>query len=260
MDHSKLFASSTLFWSLPIEEWFKLAKEQGLKGLELWIQQLEYKGIEPEEIRNLSQKYDLKLTLHSYSWDCNLLATPVFMRKAAVQLTKEALALGGYIEAGSVTIHPGSIRDILPQQEYFKLLADAIGYLGNYAREQGTVASLEIMEKIKGEYLTTVQAAVNLESIYGEEKTWQYTEDIAHCDTEEEIYNLREVLGNSLSEFHLSNKKNQCRHVADVEKGDFDLPTVVDKLANSDKPFIMEGLDTSTDAAFFKRFLRYLDR
>ena len=98
MNNSKYFASSTLFWSLPMKEWFFLASEFQLGGIEVWVQQLESKNLNSVELKELAKKYNMKLSIHSYSWDYNLMAFAEPVRSLTINQTKKAIDLAEYLQ------------------------------------------------------------------------------------------------------------------------------------------------------------------
>jgi sugar phosphate isomerase/epimerase len=258
MDTSLLFASSTLFWTLPSEQWFRLAKTYGLGGIEIWAQQLESNKISAEEIRRAARYYGLHTTIHNYSWDINLLSLNRSQRSVAVHLTKKAIELASYLNSLQVTIHPGRELFRMPGADYDLLLAESADSLGRFAQVQGTTASFEIMEKIPKERVTSVEAIYRMEAVGNTAICWKYTEDIAHCDSTEEILHIAAVLNGRISEFHLSNKKGIQRHITDMAAGDFNLPEIVKELSSYNIPFILEGMDTSPASSVFYNALSYL--
>lgn len=260
MQRSSLFVSSTLLWSFPPEKWFSLAAEEGLSGVEVWAAHMDFMGISPETVKDLAARYGLTVTVHSYSWDINQIALIPAMKAAAVAVTKRAISMAAFLQSPQITIHPG--REILPIPgvDYDRLLAESAEELGAFARKEGTVASFEIMEKIPKERLTSPEAIARMEAKVNGAVTWKYTEDIAHCDSREEIFHTARVLEGRIGEFHLSNKKGTKRHVPDAAEGDFDLPSVVDALSIYERPFILEGFDPSPEGKVFYNTLAYLDK
>lgn len=259
MNRSLYLVSSTMLWGLPPEKWFQITEEEGLAGIEVWAQQLESQEISAETVRRLALQHGAALTVHSYSWDMNLISLSCSMREAAEALTKKGIALASYLHAPHVTIHPGRDGLALPGTDFEELMAYSMRSLARYAAEEGTRASFEIMEKIPKERLTTPEAARRAEALAAAGPLWSYTEDTAHCDSEEEIFHIAECLGGSLAEFHVSNKKGTVRHIGDVENGDLNLPAVTARLEGYGLPMILEGFDPSMKAERLHRTLRWLD-
>ena len=259
MDRSLYYVSSTMFWGLVPEEWFRIVREKSLAGIEVWAQQLETQSLSADRLRRLAVKYGVALTVHSYSWDLNLISLSRPMRDAAVALTKKGIDLASYFHAPQVTIHPGRDGLGIPGADFDRELAQSAVMLARYAAEEGTRASFEIMEKIPKERLTTPEAALRMEGLAGREVLWCYTEDTAHCDSEEEIFCTAEALRGRIREFHVSNKKGAVRHIGDVEHGDLDLPRVAARLRTYGLPMILEGFDPSPAAERLHRTLRWLE-
>ena len=252
MKTSSWFVSSTLFWGLPPERWFELAATHGLDGLEIWIQQMIIQDISPVRIRKLAEESGLSLTAHSYSWDMNLISLSNPMRRSAMKLTRRGIDMAAAIGAEQITIHPG--REGLPLAgiNLDKMQAESFLSIGRYGKKMGVPVSFEIMEKIPKERFTSATAMKAVEACTKGEICWGYTEDIAHCDTEEEIFDIAKTLKGQISEFHISNKKGQARHVADVRGGDFNLPEITRALSKEGLPMVLEGYDPSMQAERFE--------
>lgn len=256
-ENSLWYVSSTLLWSLPPERWFSIAAEEGLGGVEVWAQQMDSQGISAETVRALSKRYGLKVTVHNYSWDLNLISLSRPMREAAVSLTKKGIDMAAYFGSAHVTTHPGRDGLGIPGADFARELAASFRELALYAERAGTRASFEIMEKIPKERLTSAEAALRVEA-FSEERGWGYTEDVAHCDSVEEIFRTAGLLEGKLCGFHVSNKKGTVRHIGDVEHGDFHLPSVVRKLEGYGFPMALEGFDPSAEAERLYRTLAWL--
>lgn len=260
MDRSLFYVSTTMLWGLPPEEWFRIAAEEGLGGVEVWAQQLESQDIRADQVLKLSVQYGLAVTVHNYSWDMNLISLSRPMREAAIALTKQGIDLASYLHAPQVTTHPGRDGLGIPGADFDRELTESFVMLSRYAEEEGTRISFEIMEKIPKERLTSAEAALRIEALAQAPLRWGYTEDIAHCDSEEEIFHIASALKGRLLEFHLSNKKGTVRHVADAERGDFHLPSIADKLSSYGLHFALEGFDPSGKAERLYQTLDWLTR
>ncbi len=258
MREARWYVSSTLFWGLPPERWFELAEGHGLAGLEIWVQQLQSEGISPERIGRLREKSGLALTVHSYSWDLNLISLSRPMRRMAVKLSKRAVDMAAQMGADQVTVHPGREGLLLPGVDFDAMQAEAAASIGQYGKKSGVSISFEIMEKIPKERFTSAEAMQRMERCVKGEACWGYTEDVAHCDTEEEVFRTAQVLSGRLKEFHVSNKKGSARHVADVRGGDFDLPSMTHRLTEYGLPMVLEGYDPSGLAERFETTWKWL--
>ena len=258
MNHSMYFASSTLFWSLPIKEWFALAAEYQLGGIEVWAQQLDSNNLEPAELKALAKRYNMRLSVHSYSWDYNLMALAEPVRSITFNQTKKAIDLAGYLRATGVTVHPGAMS-FTGKENYPLELAQTAEALAGYAQEHGTELSLEIMEKLPHEFLISLDAIKKMEVNVKDACKWKYTLDIAHCDSEKEVLLMADYLQDRLHEFHLSNKKGMQRHCSPASEGDFFLPGIVESLQKYNMVFTLEGFDISGNADLFKKNIEYLD-
>lgn len=258
MREARWYVFSTLFWGLPPERWFELAGSHGLAGLEIWVQQLQSEGISPERIGRLREKSGLALTVHSFSWDLNLISLSRPMRRMAVKLSKRAVDMAAQMGADQVTVHPGREGLLLPGVDFDAMQAEAAASIGQYGKKSGVSVSFEIMEKIPKERFTSAEAVLRMERCAKRGGCWGYTEDLAHCDTEEEVFRTAQVLSGRLKEFHVSNKKGKARHVADVRGGDFDLPSITHRLTKYELPMVLEGYDPSGPAERFETTWKWL--
>ena len=258
MKQSIWFVSSTLFWGLPPEKWFTLAKENGLQGLEIWTQQLVSQGISPDQIYRLAKENGLKLTAHSYSWDMNLISLSKPMQRAAMKLTRRGIDMAARMGASQITIHPGREGLPLPDVNFDQMQAESALLIGRYGKKMGVPVSFEVMEKIPKERFTSAEAMKRVEKYVSGDVCWGYTEDVAHCDSETEIFSMAQELKDRLLEFHVSNKKGTVRHVADVRGGDFQLPDVTRRLAAYGLPMPLEGYDPSGRAERFENTWKWL--
>ena len=141
MNRSLYLVSSTMLWGLPPEKWFQITEEEGLAGIEVWAQQLESQKISAETVRRLALQHGAALTVHSYSWDMNLISLSRSMREAAEALTKKGIALASYLHAPHVTIHPGRDGLALPGTDFEELMAYSMRSLARYAAEDGRRAA-----------------------------------------------------------------------------------------------------------------------
>lgn len=249
-----------MLWSLPPERWFQIAEEEGLAGVEVWVQQLDSCGISADTVRRLALSHGLHVTVHNYSWDMNLISLDASMRAAAVALTKKGIELAAFLHSPQITIHPGRDGLGIPGANFDQELADSFRYLSRYAEEEGVRASFEIMEKIPKERLTSAGAVLRVEALAGGRISWGYTEDVAHCDSVEEIFHTAETLKGRIREFHVSNKKGTVRHIGDVEHGDFHLPQILPKLEAYGLLMALEGFDPSPTAERLYRTLAWLSK
>lgn len=247
-----------LMWGMPVEKWFRTAAEEELGGLEIWIQQMDYQGITPGKIKNLSRYYGISVTAHSYSWDVNLISLCRDMRTSSVLLTRKALREASFFHAGCITVHPGRKGLPIPGVNYDFLLAESVNSVTDYGVEQGIAVSFEIMEKIPGELLISAEEVKRMEP-YGDFSKVRYTLDTAHCENENEILSTAQTLREKIAEFHLSNKKGRKRHIPDIAGGDLNLADAVSRLTGYGIPFVLEGYDRSPEAEVLRRALSYFD-
>lgn len=176
----------------------------------------------------------------------------------AVKLSKHAVDMAAQMGADQVTVHPGREGLLLPGVDFDAMQAEAAASIGQYGKKLGVSVSFEIMEKIPKERFTSAEAVLRMERCAKKGVCWGYTEDLAHCDTEEEVFRTAQVLSGRLKEFHVSNKKGKARHVADVRGGDFDLPSITHQLMEYELPMVLEGYDPSGQAERFETTWKWL--
>lgn len=258
MKRSLFYASTMLMWGLPAERWFRTAAEEELGGLEIWIQQMDYQGITPEKIKNLSRYYGVSVTAHSYSWDVNLISMCREMRTSAILLTRKALREASFFHAGCITVHPGKKGLPIPGVNYDRILAESVSSVTGYGAEQGIAVSFEIMEKIHGELLISADEVQRMEP-YRDLSGARYTLDTAHCENENEILSTAQRLRGKIAEFHVSNKKGIKRHIQDIAGGDLNLGDTVPQLSGYGVPLVLEGYDPSLEAKALHCALSYFD-
>ena len=259
MKTPRWYISSTLLWGLAPEKWFEIASTYGLEGLEIWTQQLISENISPERIRQLKEETGLSLTVHDYSWDLNLISLSKPMRHGAMKMIRHGIDMAARMEADQITIHPGREGLHLPNVNFDEMQAAVCVSAGLYGQKIGIPVSFEIMEKIPKERFTSAEAMKQVESYAKSPICWGYTEDLAHCDSEDEIYHIAESVSDRLFEFHVSNKQGTHRHIADARKGDFQLPEITRHLAEVyNLPMVLEGYDPSGQAEQFKSTWQWL--
>ena len=70
----KLYYSSTLMWGASPQQILFRAARAGVAGLEIWAQQADTFGWQPEMLGELARRAGLKLLVHAKSWDLNFAA------------------------------------------------------------------------------------------------------------------------------------------------------------------------------------------
>lgn len=252
MNH--LYFSSTLMWNAALPELFRCAHELGVQGIELWAQQFESRGYCEEECLRLMEQYPIKAFVHSKTWDLNFASMNRRMREVSISEIKASIDLAAKLHAPEVTVHPPreSLCGNLPF--YRELAYRGLTEILSYARRRNVEVSLEVMEKIPKEMMTTRQQVQELtRDLYPE---FSYTVDVAHCDDAAEVRDFLQRLPR-ISKLHISNRRGGTYHTT-LPDGDFSFPELWPSLQDSGLPMVVEGLDTSKEYTMLYDNMTYI--
>jgi sugar phosphate isomerase/epimerase len=253
---AELYFSSILMWNAPLDEIFKTACENGFAGIELWAQHFVSRGYDAGEYVKLGACYPVKTILHSFSWDLNLASLNDAIREASVRETQKAVGLANLLGAGEITVHPGreTLRLAGERELCDQKLSASLGEIEAYARRQDVRVSLEIMEKKDGEFIVSPEAMERLTA--GMPGRFCHTLDVAHCDSEEEIFFALERL-RGISKIHISNRTGKKLHTP-LREGDYEFRTLLPRLKKYGLPLVVEGFDESRAFEILKDSIVYL--
>ncbi|MCH3951130.1 MAG: sugar phosphate isomerase/epimerase [Acidaminococcus sp.] len=238
---SKVYASSSFLWGVPLEELFRVVHECGFSGIEMWAQQFFDCGYDEEEYRRLAEFYHLGTTVHSVSWDLNLSSINDAVREASIGQVKESIELCRRINGEDVTVHPGHMTMTCFKKMSIELMRDSLLQIAEISKQRNVLVSLEVMEKVKKEFVTNAEAMKQVTGSLSDFFT--YTIDVAHCDSTVEIDELASSLP-SYSKFHISNRKGKTYHTS-LDDGDFDFRWLLPRLLLAGKKLVLEGYDDS---------------
>ena len=213
-----MFVASTLFWQTSLQDMTRQIKTDGLTGLEMWGQQFFYQNYDIEEYKTLAEAYGLRTLVHSCSWDLNLASINESIRQASVGQVIASLQLAKAIGAEEVTVHPGHLTLAGITDRSCQILHHSLEEISEAAASMSLAVSLEIMEKIKKEFVTTAAA---MQAVTGELfPKFSYTVDIAHCDSLSEARQLLTFMP-GVSKIHISNRRGAVYHTP-LGEGDYD--------------------------------------
>ncbi|MCI1964928.1 MAG: sugar phosphate isomerase/epimerase [Oscillospiraceae bacterium] len=249
-----IYFSSTLMWNATLPELFQTASQFGADGIELWAQQFESRNYSEEECLRLLDQSQLRLLIHSKSWDLNYASLNRSIREASLSEIKNSIHLAEKLHAQEITIHPphASLGKDLPL--YRELAYQGFCEILQSAHRAGVTVSLEVMEKTLKELMTTPQQVRELtRDLYPD---FSYTLDIAHCDTEEEVRNGLSDLSN-LSKLHISNRRGKTYHTL-LPDGDFNFQKLWPLLTSSHLPMVVEGFDRSSQYADLFQNIKFI--
>lgn len=231
--------ASTMVWNAALEELFRQVYECGLGGMEFWAQHFYCRQYEEEQYRRLSVHYPVHTAVHSCSWDLNLCSMNEGIRRTSVEEVIRSMQLACRLGASEVTVHPGHLtmpgwraQSVAAMHRSFQEIADA-----SYRMDMPV--SLEIMEKAKKEFVTNIEV---MKEVTGDLFSFfSYTVDVAHCDSEEEIFCLLEQLP-KVSKIHISNRVGTQYHTP-LTDGDYNFADLLPKLHSYHIPMVVEGYD-----------------
>lgn len=235
--------TSLLMWGMSLDEMFQTLKEYDIKSMELWAEQFDYFNFDIEEYKALASRDQVETVIHCKSWDLNFSSVNKTIREASITEVKASIDLARALDATSITVHPS--RETAPGIDtgVVEKLRDGLKEISKYAKECNVEISLEIMEKIPKELITSDTA---LFEVLGDMvNDFKYTLDIAHCLSEEEIFQYLDTIPN-IDKLHITNKKGPKLHT-DIDDGDFDFYTLLPKLYDLGIPMVLEGVDKSKE-------------
>lgn len=256
---SDLYFSSTLMWNNSLEEIFFKAYSEGFKGIELWMQHFDNINSSIEEVNRLKKKYPINLFIHAYSWDLNISSLNDEIRNSSVNEIIKTIYFAKKIGASEITVHPG--RDTLPNSnsKTVEYLYNSLDLILSTAKETEIKVSLEIMEKIPKESMTSLSKFKLL--LKDNFKHFNYTLDIAHCDSIKEIdsYLNNPESMKFITKFHISNRKDNRYHTP-LYDGDFNFTELLLKLAQYNIPLVIEGLCLSHDSITLNNNINFIKK
>ncbi|MCL1632006.1 sugar phosphate isomerase/epimerase [Sporolactobacillus sp. CPB3-1] len=236
-----MYLSSTLCWANAVDEVMELADRYGFSGVEVWAEHIWYRGTDEAAIVAASERYHQELTLHAASWDLNLCALNVGVRRQSVHEVERSLELASRIGAGHVTVHPGRATLAHVPFSYAHWMNESFCYLAKRAEQLHVRLSIELMEQIPKELITTPEAINRLLSMLPSSVTATF--DIAHVPMEEDIVRYYRRTSR-VSKIHFSDSTVGCCHVP-LGKGQLPIRSIMPFLESADVPIILEGFDLS---------------
>ncbi|MGI6075902.1 MAG: sugar phosphate isomerase/epimerase family protein [Pyramidobacter sp.] len=253
---AKIFISSTLMWNAGVGSLLRTVSENGLAGTELWAQHFFCCHGDAAEYASLAQHYGLTTMVHSCSWDLNLSSLNEAIRRTSIEQVIASIKLARRVDAVEVTVHPGHMTRPDCRAESAALMRASLEEIAKASRDFEMPVSLEVMEKIPKEFVTSPAA---MKEIVGDLfERFVYTIDTAHCDSEDEIETaLRDMP--RLSKIHVSNRRGNQYHTP-LSDGDFSFARLLPKLASCGVPLVVEGFDASDDCEVLKKNVAFLSQ
>ncbi|MGG3641045.1 sugar phosphate isomerase/epimerase family protein [Bacillus gobiensis] len=250
----QILFSSTLAWSLPVEEIVPFAKASGIDGLEIWSEHVWHYRSDPQLIHK-NNNFELNFTLHAPSWDLNIASLDQEIREASIARIFHSIELADRIGAGSITFHPGQATlPVLGTEYYEEILLESVDKIVQKAKQYGKTMSLELMEEKPKEFITS-PAVLNhfIQSCHTALRT---TFDVAHIKSSQDpVAAFAETA--RVDKIHLSDNLNTRLHVP-LGTGIIDRESIHYFLTQVPLPIVIEGLDPSPSLDWWHINLYYV--
>ncbi|MDR1931981.1 MAG: sugar phosphate isomerase/epimerase [Spirochaetales bacterium] len=233
-----VFMSSACQWRMKMPDIIRFASSAGFSGLEVWTEHP--RGQETAlRLGQMASDSGLRLSAHAASWDLNICSHNAAIRQASINEVKSSIYTAQDLGAEDITIHPGRRGAPAPGKEFYrKILEDSLGEIGRYAERMGMRISLELMEKIPKEFVTTPEEINGLLAALAP-LSCGVTLDVAHMDTTEMFFACAAAIP-GVNKIHLSNRIGERLHVHAFE-GDIDTTAILEYLRDKNLPVIIEG-------------------
>ena len=250
----QVFFSSTLMWSAPLQDMAQVVRDHQLAGIEVWAQHFFYHQYDRNVYREYAAKFQMKTFVHRCSWDLNLASLNEGIRQASVQEVIASLHLARDLEASEVTVHPGHMTMPFWPRTSVALFHQSLEQIAEASHALAIPVSLELMEKIPKEFVTSVEAMENAAGDLFD--AFYYTLDTAHCDSTAEIRRILNEMPR-LSKIHISNRQGPVYHTP-LREGDYDFMKLLPVLYSRQLPLVVEGFDAGTGYTILHKNLDFL--
>jgi sugar phosphate isomerase/epimerase len=249
-----MYLSSTLCWADEVDRVIAIADHYGFEGVEVWAEQVWRYRTDVSAIVETGRRYHQKLMLHAASWDLNLCALNEAIRYQSMREVEKSIRLAARIGATSVTVHPGRLSVPACRERPFRTLTAILGELAGLAETLHVTLSVELMERIPKEFMTTPEA---INQLLGElPPSVGTTFDIAHVPLNEDILNDMKRTSR-INKIHVSDSTAARCHVP-LGKGQLPLPSLLPRLRSTGVPMVLEGLDADPSHVVLQTDLAYL--
>jgi sugar phosphate isomerase/epimerase len=240
----KIAMSSVCLWGTELPGIIRFAGSAGFDGLEVWIEQLGPKS-GAALVRRIAEDQGLSLFAHAVSWDLNLCSHNKALRNTSLDETKRSIDLARELEAENITVHPGRMGSpVFDKAFYLGVMTESLAEICRHASETGITVSLELMEKIRREFVTNpgvMNALLNAVSPL----TCAVTLDSAHLDSAEMFFEYFSALPLT-DKIHLSNRQGDKYHTP-VFNGDITMTGILELLEGKNLPVVIEGNGSSRE-------------
>jgi sugar phosphate isomerase/epimerase len=230
--------SSVCLWGTELPGIIRFAAGAGFSALELWIEQLG-SGTGAAELRGLAEEQGISLYAHAVSWDINLCSHNPVMQNASVGEVKRSIELARQLGAENITVHPGRTgAPVFGEDFYVERMKQSLAEICRFGLDAGVRVSLELMEKIPKEFVTTPGVMKKLLNTIPP-GACGITLDAAHLESAEMFIDYFNAMPR-VDKIHLSNRRGNTFHVP-VFKGDINTVQVLEFLQDKNVPIVIEG-------------------
>lgn len=251
----RLYGSSTLLWGYSFETICERFAKVGFEGVELWAEQFWREQFTIEGVTESVQRYQLELSMHAASWDLNLCSLNEGIRAQSILEIIRSMELAERLGVQSLTIHPGRLTvNYMWQQWHVEQLQRSLDELESLANRMELTLSIEMMEVVKKELITTPQLLNEL--VDHRSNHMATTFDVAHIPLSESPVEMMKAL-HRIDKVHLSDSTLTTFHVP-LGEGAIELANVFNELEKIEMPIVIEGLDYLGEKNMLERNVAYL--
>jgi sugar phosphate isomerase/epimerase len=230
--------SSVCLWGTELPGIIRFAGDAGFSALELWIEQLG-SGADSAELRRLAEEQGISLYAHAVSWDINLCSHNLVMQNASIGEVKRSIEIARKLGAENITVHPGRAgAPVFGEGFYIERMEQSLAEICRFGLDAGVRVSLELMEKIPKEFVTTPAVMKKLLNTIPS-RACGITLDAAHLESAEMFIDYFNAMPR-VDKIHLSNRRGNKFHVP-VFKGDINIVQVLEFLQDKNLPIVIEG-------------------
>lgn len=251
----------SLFLRMDYLQAMRFAIDNGFQGIEIWSSNSYFwpRTVAPDEIaaiRSMCDENNIPLAVH-YCTGANNLAdiNDGHLQESRNQL-KETIFLCEEIGAGTVTIHPGMVPDLIShsephldprftkealRREAIERFRESLLEAADFALDHGVVIGLENFSQVKGciqsRYKDLIQwvDTVNLPSL-------QITLDVGHANLEEGVPKAFETFGHRIRHIHLNDNDGVSSNHGELGTGTIDWKAMAPFLRRFDGMLSLEVL------------------
>ncbi len=223
------------FKRLPLEHVFKLGREYGFDGVEIFCNRnhLFLPGFTAEKaraIRELKKKYDLEtpmLTPNTLGKEVNICSSDPEERRDGITLLKQGIDAAEMIEAPQMLVtadHPGYFRE---REKIWSVLVESMAEICDYACGKGVRVVMEPVTPMESPVVTTSQDCSRLIRDVNSPALYAMLDIVPPVVVHEPFSQYFELLGDRLSYIHICNTDGVTDAHIRLETGVYPIPDVI---------------------------------